>query len=119
MNLRVNSAPMAVHPAQMQVEILDLDDAESTTRTADGTLNRDRVAVKRQVEMTFSALTMAQISALLKQMNAVFFDFTFPDPLAGSYITRTMYVGNRPASIPFERDGETYWDGLKITLTEK
>lgn len=119
MDLRVNGDPIAVHPAQMQVEVLDLDDAESTTRTADGTLNRDRVAVKRQIEMTFSALTMAQISALLKQMSAVFFDFRFPDPLAGSYITRTMYVGNRPASIPMEKNGVIFWDGLKITLTEK
>ncbi|MNI81110.1 hypothetical protein D3C73_1376940 [compost metagenome] len=62
---------------------------------------------------------MDQISPLLKQMSAVFFEFTFPDPMVGSYVTKTMYVGDRPSTVPFEKNGVIYWTGLKLTLTEK
>ncbi|QJC53053.1 hypothetical protein HGI30_16715 [Paenibacillus albicereus] len=119
MDLKINDQPIAALPSEMTVELLDLDDAESTTRTADGTLNRDRVAVKRQIQMSWNALTMAQISALLKQMSGVFFQFRYPDPMAGVYTTKTMYVGNRPAPMAMEKNGVIYWNGLKVTLTEK
>jgi len=110
---------IAAYPIDFQVTILDLDDADSTTRTSDGTLNRDRVAIKRQIEMAFSPLPWDKISAILKAMDAVFFDFYFPDPMAGEYVTKRMYVGNRPAAIPIEKNGVLWWDGLQITLTEQ
>lgn len=119
MDIRINGSPIAAKPAEFQVEVLDLDDADSTTRTADGTLNRDRVAVKRQITMSWGALTMSQTSALLRQMQSVFFEFRYPDPLAGGYTTKTMYVGNRPTPMAIEKNGVVWWDGLTVTLTEK
>lgn len=119
MNLKINGAAIAAKPSEFQVEVLDLDDSESTTRTADGTLNRDRVAVKRQIQVSWPPLPMATISALLKQMRSVFFEFTYPDPEAGGYVTKTMYVGNRPAPAAIEINGIILWDSLKVTLTEK
>ncbi|MEK5415066.1 DUF6711 family protein [Paenibacillus sp. FSL L8-0708] len=119
MELRINGSPIVARPSEFQVEILDLDDADSTTRTADGTLNRDRVAVKRQIQISWPALSMSKISALLKQMSGVFFEFYFPDPMAGGYVTKTMYVGNRPTPMAIEKNGVVWWDGLKVTLTEK
>jgi hypothetical protein len=117
--LKINGADIAAMPSAVQVTILDLDDAESTTRTADGTLHRDRVAVKRQIELTFNALRMDEISPLLQQISDIFFDFTYPDPMVGAYITKKVYVGDRPANIPFEKDGVLYWSGFKMTLTER
>lgn len=121
MILKANGAELAAYPTPdgFQVTILDLDDADSTTRTADGTLTRDRVAVKRQIDMTFPALPAPVISALLKQMQDEFFDFYFPDPMEGGYVTKRMYVGNRPATIPIIKNGEIWWSGLQITLTER
>lgn len=119
MQIQVNGEPIAAMPAEIRVTILDLDDADGTSRTANGTLSRDRIAVKRQVELSFNALTSAQISGVLQQTSGVFFEFTYPDPMDGGYETRTMYVGDRPANIPFERDGVIYWQDFKITLTEQ
>ncbi|TFE30839.1 DUF6711 family protein [Cohnella luojiensis] len=119
MQLKINGVEIAAYPIDFQVTILDLDDADSTTRTADGTLNRDRVAVKRQIEMGFNPLPWADISAILQAMDAVFFDFYYPDPMAGAYVTKRMYVGNRPAAIPIVKGGVLWWDGLQITLTER
>ncbi|MBW4083533.1 DUF6711 family protein [Paenibacillus sp. S150] len=119
LGIKINGSPIAVNPSVFQPTILDLDDAESTTRTSDGVLNRDRVAVKRQIQVEFPPMPMPKMSALLKQMSGVFFEFYFPDPMAGGYVTKTMYVGDRPAPMVIVKNGVVWWDTLKVTLTEK
>lgn len=119
MQLKVNGVPLVASPSEFRVTILDLDDADSSVRTADGTLNRDRIAVKRQIEIGWNALTNTQISQILKAMKDVFFDFTFPDPQEGTYITRRMYVGDRPSPVAIEKNGVLWWKDLKYTLTER
>jgi hypothetical protein len=39
--------------------------------------------------------------------------------MIGDYTTKTFYVGNRPTPMAIEKNGVIYWDGLKITLTER
>lgn len=119
MLLKINSVEIASYPAEFQVTILDLDNADSTERTADASLHRDRIAVKRQIDMRFPALPAPKISAILKAMQDPFFDFYYPDPMEGDYVTKMMYVGNRPAAIPIEKNGVIWWDGLQLTLTER
>ncbi|MOA68923.1 hypothetical protein D3C78_1967990 [compost metagenome] len=69
--------------------------------------------------MSWGVLPWAQISAILQAMDGVFFEFTYPDPMAGIYLTKTFYVGNRPAPFAVAKGNEVLWNGLKITLTEK
>lgn len=119
MLIKINGTEIPVYPSEFTVTILDLDDGESTVRTADGSLNRDRIAVKRQIEMSWSALRWSQISALLQIMSGVFFEVYYPDPMTGQYETKTFYVGNRPAPVALSKGTEVYWAGLKVVLTEK
>lgn len=119
MQLKINGIQIAEYPSQFTVTTLDLDDGESSVRTADGRLNRDRIAVKRQVEMAWGVLTWSKISALLKSMEPAFFDMTYPDPMTGGYATKTFYVGNRPAPFAVAKGSEVLWNGLKVTLTER
>lgn len=119
MQLSINGQEIGVYPSQFTVTTMDLDDGESTVRTADGTLNRDRIAVKRQIEMSWGPLPWSKISAILSAMENVFFPFTYPDPMTGKYETKTFYVGNRPAPFAVAKGSEIMWNGLKVTLTEK
>lgn len=119
MLIKINNVEIAAYPMEFSVTPLDLDNADSTTRTADGTLNRDRVAVKRQIEMTWGDLNWATISSLLQSMSAVFFELYYPDPMDGIYATRTFYVGNRPTTFAMNKGATIMWAGLKVTLTEK
>ena len=119
MNMKIDGVDLPVYPSTFQVTILDLDDAETTTRTSDGTFTRDRVAVKRQIEMSWPAIKWENLSAILQAMANEFFEFTYPDSMSGRYETRTFYVGDRPAPIAFERDGVIWWSGLQLTLTEQ
>ncbi|MHB8124641.1 MAG: DUF6711 family protein [Desulfitobacteriaceae bacterium] len=118
MLIKINNVEIAAYPTEFSVTTLDLDNADSTQRTADGTLSRDRVTVKRQIEMTFRMLAWAAISSLLQSMSAVSFTVYYPDPMDGIYATRTFYVGNRPTPFSLTKNGVLMWDGLKITLTE-
>lgn len=119
MQLKINGQEIAAYPSQFTVTVLDLDDSESSVRTADGTLNRDRITVKRQIEMSWGVLKWSQISAILRAMDGVFFQFTYPDPMTGKYETKNFYVGNRPTPFAVSQGNEVLWNGLKVTLTEK
>ncbi|MFD2334691.1 DUF6711 family protein [Cohnella sp. GCM10020058] len=119
MQILINGQQIAVYPLEYRPTILDLDDGDSTTRTADGKLNRDRVAVKRQIEMTFSAMPAPKMAQLLKSMRSVFFSVTYFDPMDGALATKEMYVGNRTTPMAFEKNGVTWWESMQITLTER
>lgn len=119
MLLKVNGKEIAAYPATFVPTVMDLDDGDASVRTANGDLNRARVKVIRQIEMSWGVLTWAQASALLKSMSGVFFDFYYPDPQAGKYETRRMYVGNRPMPVAVSIGNEILWNGLKVTLTER
>lgn len=119
MLLKINGNEIAEYPSEFTVTILDIDDGETTTRTADGTLTRDKIAVKRQIDMSWGLLKWDKISDILQAMQDLFFEFYYPDPMSGCYETKTFYVGNRPAPAALSKDGEIYWSGLKLTLTER
>lgn len=119
MLLKINDVEIGTYPAEFSVTPLDIDNGESTVRTANGTLNRDRVAVKRQIDMSWGILTWPQVSSILQAMSGVFFDFYYPDPMTGTYVTKSFYVGNRPCPVAYSKDGILLWSGLKVTLTER
>lgn len=119
MRLEIDGQEVAAYPSAFTVTVLDLDDGESSVRTTNGELSRDRIAVKRQIEMSWGPLTWAQISSIMRSMEDVFFPVTYPDPMTGEYETKTFYVGNRPAPFAVAKDNEIMWTGLKVTLTEQ
>lgn len=118
MQLKINNTVVAA-PSEFSVTVLDLDNGESTVRTADGTLNRDRIAVKRQLDITWPPLKWSDTSTLLQAMSSVFFSVYYPDPVDGAHTTKTFYVGNRPVPVAIVKDSEIYWGGLKVTLIER
>lgn len=117
--MKINGKEVAAYPSSFTVTMLDIDDGESSVRTSNGMLSRDRVAVKRQIEMSWGVLKWSEISGVLTAMEDVFFPVTYPDPMTGKYETKTFYVGNRPAPFAVAQGNEVLWSGLKVTLTEQ
>jgi len=105
-------------PGGFSVTTADTD-SDSSGRTADAMMHRDRIAVKKQIDLEFRLLKWDEISAILQAVEDIFVDVCYPDPKSGQYETRTFYAGNRTVAVPFEKNGEIYWDGLKFTLTER
>lgn len=117
--IKINGVDLPATPSTYQVTVLDLDDSEATKRTADGTMHRDRIAVKRKIDMSWGPLNWADTSAILRAVQNEFFECTYPDPMTGQMETKTFYVGDRVAPFAVMRGNEIYWSGLKLTLTER
>ena len=113
--LKINGVAIAA-PKVYQVDISDLDG--ESNRNAKGELIRDRIAVKRKLNLEWGSLTQSEIQTLLKAVSSVFFTVTFPDPQLG-LITKTMYVGDRAAPAYQFKNGEVRWSGLKMNFIEK
>ena len=103
-------------PKTYEATVTDLDG--ESNRNAKGELIRDRIAVKRKLNLEWGPLTQSEIQTLLNAVSSVFFTVTFPDPMSGT-ITKTMYVGDRTAPAYQYVNGEVEWQGLKMNFIEK
>lgn len=115
--LKINGVSITT-PKVFKVDISDLD-AEAG-RNANGRLMRDRVAVKRKLECEWQPLKNNEISVVLQAVKNVFFEVTYPDPMAGSMQTKTFYVGDRSAPVlHVEGNGQMMWQGLSMNFIER
>lgn len=113
--ISINGVQIAT-PKTYEVTVSDLDG--ESNRNAKGELIRDRIAVKRKLNLEWRPLTQTEIQTLLNSVSDVFFTVTFPDPELGM-ITKTMYVGDRTAPAYQYVNGEAKWQGLKMNFIEK
>lgn len=119
MEIKINDIDIPAYPTTFNVTVADLDNSSTTGRVASGEIYRDRIAVKRKIEMTFGMLTWEQISAILQLVKNEFFEVYYPDTESGQYETRTFYCGDRTAGIAVLQDNVYFWNGLKLTLVER
>ena len=115
--IKINGVDIAT-PKTYEPTISDLDG--ESNRNANGELIRDRIAVKRKLNLEWGPLKQSEIAPILNAVSGVFFTVTFTDPELGM-ITKTMYVGDRtaPAYMYDEEAKEVKWQGLKMNFIEK
>lgn len=105
-------------PTDYQVGIMDLDG--KTTRTADGSLKRDRIAVKRKIEVLYAFITQEELQTVLQAISPVFFPVVYLDPQDGGTKTGTFYAGDRTvAAVGFSGGKVVHWKDLKFNLIEQ
>ena len=103
-------------PSSFSVNIEDIDG--ESERTADGNLHRERIGVKRKLELEYSYLNQEQSSKLLNAVQSVFFNVEYPDPQLG-VITKTFYVGSRSVPTYSYVKNVPMWKNLKFNLVER
>ena len=113
--ISINGVAIAT-PKTFEATVSDLDG--ESNRNANGELIRDRIAVKRKLNLEWGPLTQSETQTLLNSVSSVFFTVTFPDPMSG-VVTKTMYVGDRTAPAYQCINGEVKWQGLKMNFIEK
>jgi len=118
MNIKIAGQLMPKQPSTFKCTVNDLDDGATTTRTADGTLHRERIAIKRKLEMTWSGMDWATLSNMLTLVSGMEFEVYYPDTVTGQYETKTFYVGNRTSDVAIIRNGEPFWKTLSMNFIE-
>lgn len=115
--LLINGIQVAA-PDTYQVTIADLD--ASANRSGNGTLFRDRVAVKRTINVSWLFLTAQELSVLLTNMSSVFFPVTYLDPQLNAQKTGMFYVSDRTAGVAIKQsDGSYRWRDVGFSLVER
>ena len=111
-------------PKSLRVLLQDIDSA-STTRSANGTMLRDRIvggaSAKRKLELTWPPMRTEPISQILQAIGAEFFWVEYPDPYTGALRVAEFYAGDRNAPL-YNSDlhGQgPLWEGLTVNFIEK
>ena len=116
--LTINGVAVAT-PKVLSVTISDLS-SEETGRTLSGKMQKDVVAKKTTLDLEWPCLDWAETSQLLTELeNNIFMSVRYPDPKLGSYVTKTMYVGDRIAPALMLENGKEKWEGISFTLIEQ
>ena len=105
-------------PDTYEVTISDLD--ASANRSGNGTLFRDRIAVKRTINLGWLFLSAEELSALLIAVSPVFIPVTYLDPQLNSLNTGTFYVSDRNQGVAIKQsDGSYKWANVSFSLVER
>lgn len=95
----------------------DLDSSNSG-RTMDGTMHRDRVAIKGRWDCECRPLTTEQVNTLFNLIKPVYVQVKITDPMDGT-TTKTFYSNNVPATVMrIQKDGTALWEGITFPLIE-
>lgn len=111
-------------PKEMTVSLMDVD-ASTTTRTADGSMHRDRIVggdeAKRKLALKFPSMHGADVSMLLKAIRNEFIWVKYPDPYTGEHRIAEFYAGDRSNPIyNFDLRGNgVLWSEISFDLIEK
>lgn len=117
--LKINGTDIK-DPQTMQWDIADLDSEDGAGRNQKGELFRDRIAVKRQLTLTWPPLRSAEMAALLQAMEDTFFTLSYPDAYTGTRVEGTFYAGDRSAPMyRYDSENGWLWEGLSVTFMEK
>ena len=114
-------------PSTLNFTISDIDG--ESNRNAKGDMVRDRIAVKRKLDLGWNALNNEELHTLLnavcdksKSGDNVFFTVEFFDPMENKRVKCTMYVGDRSMPEywnPTGKDEDILWKSMTMNLIER
>lgn len=94
-------------------------DGKNAGRMLDGTMQRDRVAIKIRFDVTCRPLTAAEQAKILSAIEPEFVTLTYTDPVTNSTKSGQFYSNNFPSTFAMVRNGTEYWSGLTFPLIQK
>lgn len=110
-------------PSSMEYQLYDLDSGDSTGRNLEGTMLRDRVAIKEKVVMEFPPMQAQDFTAMLALIADKFFECQYYSLNTGTVRTVTMYVGDRSARMYYGYDASNnpvqIWTDIKFNFIER
>ena len=94
-------------------------EAANAGRMQDGSMQRDRVAIKYRWDVTCRPLTAAEQAIVLSLINPVYITATFTDPVTNTTRTSTCYSNNIPSTYCIQHsNGTEWWNGLAFPVIE-
>lgn len=107
--------------AGYQWKRMDVDSEKAGRSTLDGSIERDRIAVKQRLDCECRPLNRTEVYTLLHALAPEYVSVTYTDPSKSSGTsTKTLYSNNPSVTLRYSltQKGEL-WEGLKFPLVEK
>lgn len=80
------------------IQICDVD-APTTGRDKTGMMHRDKVSMKRKVNLSYKNIWEDDVATIVSFANQVFFNLRIEDDLTNTSWTGTVYAGDRSGTI--------------------
>ena len=100
-------------PSSYQWKLDDVSAADSG-RTEDATMYKNSIGQVVGLELEWNNITTAEASAILTAFNPEYITVEYLDPMAGGYISKVFYVGNRSA--PMYNGKMGLWSNIAFNL---
>ena len=94
-------------------------EGENAGHMLNGTMRRDRIAVKIRLDVTCRPLTAAEQARILSAIEPEFVTLTYTDPVTNSTKSGQFYSNNFPSTFAMVRNGEDWWSGLTFPLIQR
>ena len=95
-------------------------DGANAGRTLDGTMVRDRRAIKTRWDVTCRPLTASELSTILTLIQPEFVTLQYLNPVTNITATDQFYANNFPVQFSMiTKGGVEYWTGLTFPLIQK
>ena len=104
-------------PSSYKWELEDISGKGAGRTEANVKMNKMRIGQLRAVSLTWTGLTTAEVSVVMKAFNPEYITATILDALNGGNLTSEFYVGNRTAALFDARRG--LWDGISFKIIQR
>jgi hypothetical protein len=92
--------------------------ASDAGRTEDTLMHKKKLSEKIKLELAWNNISTADASAILKAFNASeYFAVKYLDPMEGTYVTKTFYVGDMSA--PMYNNKLNLWSNVSFNIIEQ
>lgn len=103
-------------PSEYQYDLQDVS-APNSGRTEDALMHKQRVAQKVKIELKWNNIETDEVSEILNAFNPEYLSITYLDAKAGSFLTKTFYVGDRTA--PLYNSTLGLWQNVAFNIIER
>lgn len=103
-------------PSSYNWELQDVS-ASDAGRTEDVVMHKKRIGQVVAVSLGWNNVTTAEASAILTAFNPEYINVKYLDPMAGGYVVKEFYVGNRSTPLYNARLG--LWSNISFKIVER
>lgn len=94
-------------------------DGPNAGRAMDGTMYRDRVAIKYKWDITCKPLTAQEAAIVLSLLEPEFITVTTTNPMTNTVESFESYSNNVPAQYLMNIGGKEYWTGITFPIVQR
>ncbi|MDD2960396.1 MAG: hypothetical protein PHR92_18085 [Lachnospiraceae bacterium] len=88
-------------------------------RTLDGVMHKNRIDMKRKLELAWNGLTAEQTKAVLQAFKPEYISVNYPDAMEGKNETRTFYTGDMVANMYSWTVNKKIYKQLSFSIVEQ